>query len=217
MRTLLGALPSSFRPRGVVHVGAHRGEEVPIFREFGFESIALIEAHPDRVKELRLAYGGDSRIHVLDTALGESTGTASLLVHTSRTGSTEPASLLPLGMFHEIVPTLRTAGSITVPMTTLDALVEGGSLDLAAYNLLVVDVQGAESRVLLGATAAVARLDAIVCEVNVIPMYRGAPGEEELQGQLAGLGFLPTLGVYHELYKGDDRFVAWGECLFVRS
>ena len=29
--------------------------------------------------------------------------------------------------------------------------------------------------------------------------------------------FTPRQSVYHVLFRGDERFVAWGECLLVRD
>ena len=41
--------------------------------------------------------------------------------------------------------------------------------------------------------------------------------EAQLLAELAGQGFTPRQSVYHELFRDDDRFVAWGECLLVRE
>jgi FkbM family methyltransferase len=217
MQTLLRALPDDLPRRGVVHVGAHRGEEVPVFRQFGFEHAVLIEANPQHAAALRDQFAADATVSVVASAVGDRNGVANLLVHTSREGSTEPASLLPLLELQRIIPTLTTPSTVEVPIVTLDEMWRRGLLDPMRHNLLVVDVQGAEAMVFAGARAFAATLDAIVTEMNVIPLYEGAVLEGELLAELAGQGFTPRQGVYHELFRGDDRFVAWGECLLVRE
>jgi FkbM family methyltransferase len=217
MQTLLRALPDDLPRRGVVHVGAHRAEEVPVFRQFGFEQAVLIEANPGHAAALRDQFAGDPTVSVVASAVGDRNGVAQLLVHTSRRGSTEPASLLPLLELQRIVPTLTTPTSIDVPIATLDELWRRGLIDPMRHNLLVVDVQGAEAMVFGGGRAFTATLDAIITEVNVIPLYEGVVLEGKLLAELTGQGFTPRQSVYHELFRGDDRFVAWGECLLVRD
>jgi FkbM family methyltransferase len=217
MRHLLGALPGSFTPRGVVQVGAHKGEEVHLFREYGFGALTLIEPNPPRVEELRRNFGSDPGVSIVEVAVGEANGEARFFVHTSRSGSTEAASLLQMKAIKEIVQTMHTAEEITVPVVTLDSLVEQGKVSPERCNLLVVDIQGGEGALFRGAQASVRRFDAIITEVNVIPLYEDALLEDELIGMLMGFGFEPVMGVYHELYQGDNRFVAWGECLLLRG
>jgi FkbM family methyltransferase len=177
----------------------------------------LIEANPLHASILKETFAGDRHVTVLATAVGDRIGAADLLVHTSRSGSTESASLLRLQALQEIVPTLTTSRAVRVPMTTLDELVRQPSLGLDRYNLLVVDVQGAEQLVFQGASLFIAQCDAIVTEVNLVPLYEGAPLEEELLDHLRAKGFEPRQSVYHELYRHEDRFLAWGECLLLRN
>ena len=51
-------LPDLFRTHalaahGVVHVGAHEGQELPVYRGMGFPWILLVEAHPAIFARLR--------------------------------------------------------------------------------------------------------------------------------------------------------------------
>ena len=217
MTILLHALPDAVRRAGVIHVGAHRGEEVPVFRQFGFRHVALIDANPDHARAMSAAFDGDPDVVVLNTAVGDRVGTATFHLHTSRSGSTEPASLLEMARFKEIVQTLHTPERRTVPITTLDALIDARALDPTRYSMLVVDVQGAEDLVFRGARRTLPSIDAIVTEVNLIQLYEGAPLEDELLATLHASGFERRETVYHELYTGDTRFVAWGECLLTRE
>jgi hypothetical protein len=63
---------------------------------------------------------------VIEAAALDQCGTATLRIHTSRSGRTEPASVLELKRFKGIVPTLETPRTIEV---------DAGSARLAARAL----------------------------------------------------------------------------------
>src|SRR5690606_38435456 len=49
------------RPIGVVHVGAHRGDEVAGYRQVGFEFITLVEPEPRLAERLRRKFPSTER------------------------------------------------------------------------------------------------------------------------------------------------------------
>lgn len=202
--------------RGVVHVGAHQGQEVGQYLGYGFERIVLVEANPRWCEELRAKFGGDARIRVFNYAVCDREGEVDLHIHTSRSGSTEPASILAMKRFREIVATLHTAGTVRVPATTLPALFARHGLDPGDYNFLNLDIQGAELLALRGAAPLLARMDAVISEVNLLELYEGGALEEDLVGFMATQGFDRRQAVYHPLYDENSSFPAWGECLFLR-
>jgi hypothetical protein len=118
--------------------------------------------------------------------------------------------------FKEIVQTLHTPSIVTVPAITLDGLFETHALDLAAYNFINIDIQGAELLAFKGASKALAAVDVVISEVNLLEMYEGGPLEEEIVNFLGQCGFEKKDVVYHTLYDKSSTFPAWGECLFVK-
>jgi putative glycosyltransferase len=203
--------------RGVIHVGAHHGQEVDPYLAHGCRSIVLVEANPDACRILRERFGSRQEVYVIEAAALDEAGTATLRIHTSRSGSTEPASVLDLKRFKEIVPTLETPRTVEVDADRLDTLLERSGIDGADFQLLNVDVQGAELRVLRGAERTLASVAAVLVEVHVVELYDGAATEREVDEFLAERGFERTDVVYHELYDEHGTFPAWGEVLYVRS
>jgi FkbM family methyltransferase len=203
--------------RTVVHVGAHAGEEVEAYRRHGAERIVLIEAAPANHARLAERYADAGDVHVVHAAVTDRNGTERLLLHTNRRGETESASLLPMKRLGEIVPTLQTEDAVEVPATTLDALLEREAIDAGAVGLLVLDVQGAELRVLHGAEQALASVGAVLTEVALIELYEGAGREEDIEPLLLEAGFEARESLYYELYEGERRFPAWGDRLFARA
>lgn len=161
------ALPdllADLEPRGVVHVGAHKGQEVPDYRAAGFERIVLIEPNPAMWRHLdRL---DDVTVH--RCACGP-TGTATLHV----TAASQRSSLLE--------PTdWNVTRTVDVPVRPLAEL-QGGC------NVAVVDVQGCELDVL--ATADLPALELIVVEVSDTVRYRSAPTRDALEAFLTAAGW----------------------------
>jgi FkbM family methyltransferase len=203
--------------RGIIHVGADTGQEVPQYLDYGFKNIILIEANPRSYKALEAKFSRYCNVSLFNYAICDRSGIVDFHIHTSRSGSTEPASILPMNRFKQIVKTLHTAETIQVPAITLDCLVETYDIALDGYNFVNIDIQGAELLALRGATKVMPFLDAIIAEVNLIEMYESGALESEIVAFLASQGFEKRHAVYHTLYDETSTFPAWGECLFMKQ
>jgi FkbM family methyltransferase len=201
---------------GVLHVGADVGQEVTQYLEYGFKTITLIEANPECCEILFSKFGGDPRIKIFNYAICDRQGIVDFHIHTSRSGSTEPASILPMKRFKEIVKTLKTTKTISVPAITLDGLFQKHQLQFGAYNFINIDIQGAELLALQGALKVLDSIDVIVSEVNVVEMYENGALEDDVVRFLEKQGFDRKHAIYHVLYDNTSTFPAWGESLFVK-
>jgi FkbM family methyltransferase len=212
----LDALPPDLALGGVIHVGAHEGQEVDAYLARGCTRIVLVEANPEACRVLRERFGGRPEVHIIEAAALDHDGTATLRMHTSRRGSTEPASILELKRFKEIVRTLATPTTIEVSAARLDTLLEREGIDAAAFQLLNVDVQGVELQVLTGAERTLESVDAVLTEVHVVELYAGGASEGDVEAFLAERGFERVAAEYHELYDEQGSIPAWGEVLYAR-
>lgn len=217
VRRFLRVLEPHVAVHGVIHVGAHEGQEVDAYLAHGCGRIVLVEANPEACRILRERFGARPEVDLIEAAALDEVGTATLRIHTSRSGSTEPASVLELKRFKEILPTLETPRTVEVQAARLDTLLEQNGIDAAEFQLLNVDVQGAELRVLRGAELTLAAVDAVLTEIHIVELYDGAASELEVDEFLAARGFERADFVYHELYDEQGTFPAWGEALYVRS
>jgi FkbM family methyltransferase len=155
-------------------------------------------------------------VRVFNYAIADFDGTVGLKLHTSRTGSTEPASILELKQFKDIVTTLETRGIVEVRALRLDTLFETHELRYEDYDLLNIDIQGAEKLAFLGGPRLLRQIAAVLTEVNVIEMYDGGATEGEIDDLLGSHGLVCVETLYHELYDARGTFPAWGEKLYVR-
>jgi FkbM family methyltransferase len=160
-------------PRGVCHVGAHEGQEVPLYQELGFESIYLIEADPNLAADLESKYGYINGITVLPVAAGSERGCVEFyrVLRDSQYNSTlEPIDL-------------GATQKIEVPMSPLRTLIPWRG----EVNVLVVDVQGSEIDVIKGYDTY--SLDMIVIEVGTRAKYHGQPMRKAVSEYMTSIGW----------------------------
>ena len=203
--------------KGIIHIGAHKGEEVETYINLGFENIILIEPNPELYDFLLTKFENNPKIKIFGIAISDSSGVMDFHIHTSQSGSVEPSSLLKMKEFNKIVKTLRTAKTISVPVITLDEFFIINQLSTKDYNYINIDVQGAELMAFKGATATLKDIDVVISEVNLIELYEHAPLEKDIIDYLEKCGFEKTNVIYHTLYDENGTFPAWGECLFIKS
>jgi FkbM family methyltransferase len=150
--------------RGVIHIGAHEGQEASDYDEL---KQLYIEPIPSLAKLLR-----DRGLDVLEVAVSNYTGTSDFYITDFDQGS---SLLLPLE--HSIQK------KITVSVDTLENLVP----DSSPYNCIVIDVQGAELDVLKGTK--VEKFDLIICETNSRERYSGSPLHDDIVSHMKDNGF----------------------------
>jgi FkbM family methyltransferase len=172
-------------------IGAHRFDELPLIDRLlpALEHIYLFEPQVGPLAALQALAARDQRIKVFPCAVSDVDGVATFHV-ASNEG--ESSSLLQLGSHRELFPTVTMQATIKVPTRRLDSvLAEHG---LAAPDVMIIDVQGAEYLVLKSFSAAV--LDAlrlIYTEVSTEAVYESAgllhQVEALLSSRFRNLGF----------------------------
>lgn len=151
-------------PEGVIHVGAHKGQEVADYRRAGFERIVLVEPNPYLIPGLRQF----SDVVVVECAVGMP-GRAVLHI----TEWDERSSLLTPSEYL----TIETVEVDVQPLIML----QGGC------NVAVLDCQGSELTVL--ETADMDRLDIVIVESTVDPRYYGAATSDDIDGFMLSAGW----------------------------
>lgn len=181
---------------GVIHVGAHHGQEYLDYSDNGIENVVMIEPLPSAFVELLNNVPDHVKCYRL--ACGATNGVMTLYTETANGGMS--SSLLIPDQHLQQYPHIEFTGQEIVNVTRLD------DLDLHGYNVLNIDVQGYELEVLKGATETLKGVDAIFIEVNTKQLYKGAPHVTELDNFLTGFARVET-----EWIGGN-----WGEALYRR-
>ncbi len=171
-----------FRPRGLIDVGAYTGEFTLLARQFWPDaSVVMIEpqaARREHLEEISNELGGD--VHVFSTLVGDRERPEVAFHQLSTPFGSTGSSLYPETSDYD-------REVVSLPMTTVDALIE--QHPGRRFDLLKVDVQGAELDVLRGAGVCLGNVEVVFAEVALHECNAGAPRLAELVRALDDWGF----------------------------
>jgi len=198
---------------GVIHVGAHRGEEIREYEDLGAKQVIWVEANPDVFEEMRVALtNAESSIesHAFQYAASKEDHTT---VKFNRyygpdagylRGNKGCSSLLKAeGRFEEWYK-----DTIEVETITIDTLLEENDFNIEDFQLLNMDVQGAELMVLNGSEKVLDNVKWVTTEATwEDPDYIDNVMYDELKSFLESKGFVETQIVPHAKNWGDVLFV----------
>lgn len=188
---------------GVVHAGAHLGEEADAYATAGISDVWWIEANEDLIAPL-LAHVKPYRHRVIHALLADQDDRPlSLLV----TNNGQSSSILPLGTHATVHPEVRVVDTHEYRSKTLDTLVDEHGI--SGCNFLNMDLQGAELYALQGAERLLESMSALYLEVNVDELYVGCARLPQLDYWLGERGFARVATAM----AGDT---GWGDALWVR-
>ena len=189
------------KPEKVVHVGAHRGTEVPDYLDNGVTELDLFEPLQGNLVYLYNRFGGDyPRIRIHGVALG-STNVPEIRMYVASNQGQSSSILEPL-LHLEQYPRIVFPETVTVEQRTLD------SYDLEGVEFLNMDVQGYELEVLHGAYKTLESVRAVYTEVNRAELYKGGCMVEDLDR------FLAEYGMRRE--ATDWLGGSWGDAVYVK-
>ena len=200
---------------GIIHVGAHRGEEVEQYADMGAKTVIWVEPNPDLFKEMKhflTSVGASIDSHAFEYAVSDvdhdnvdfhlyygpdagfmrgNKGCSSLLKAKGRFES-----------WHQ--------ETIKVETITIDTLLTENDFKPSDFQLLNLDVQGAELLALKGASEVLKYVKYVATEATwQNPDYVDNVMYDDLKSFLESKGFIETEIVNH----GPD----WGDVLFVKE
>ncbi len=209
---ILGQLPSilqhvrsqglNLEVKGCIHIGAHEGQEYPLYKKFGFNNLLFYEALPDNFKKLESNVSNDMWIDIRNVALGNTNGTIEMHLEDRCLSS----SMLKPKHHLEQYPQIKFEKTETVNITRLD----DEEFDRSLYNFINIDVQGYELEVFKGAEETLKGIDLVLTEINKEEMYEGCPLVEEMDQYLEDRGF-QRIATYWQQDGGT-----WGDGLYLK-
>jgi FkbM family methyltransferase len=171
---------------GIIHVGANTGQERNAYRLSGAAFCLYIEPVSAVFHELQKNISGIPGHVAIQAACSDVDGKVVTLNIASNAG--ESSSILPMSEHARLFPNVRYVGHESITTRTLDSIVRI-EVPGKKFNLLVIDAQGADLKVLQGARFLLPHLDGVFVEVSEIPFYEGGCTLGEVTGFLRSFDF----------------------------
>lgn len=185
---------------GVIHIGAHYGEEVDHYLQEGITNIALFEPLEENYNVIKSRLKEDSNIQTFNVALGSVAGEMEMYVSSNEKQS---SSLLAPKLHLTHHPNVFFPYTTKVEVNTLD------SYSFPGYNFINMDVQGYELEVLKGAKNTLKNIDYVYCEVNRAEVYENNAMVEDIDDFLSA----------YNMQRVETSWIGeiWGDALYIRN
>jgi FkbM family methyltransferase len=186
--------------KGVLHIGAHIGQEFETYERLGINNVMFFEPIPTTFQRLKENVG--DRAILINTALGNMIGEVEMFTETINQGQSSSV----LEPEHHLVqhPNIQFNGREKVNITKLDTFIE----DKDKYNFINIDVQGYELEVFKGGAEYLKTIDYVMTEVNRAELYKGCARIEELDTFLGEYAF--------ERVETTWDGGTWGDAFYVK-
>ena len=163
---------------GVIHIGAHYGEEIPNYVNVGIKNIILFEPLEENFKVLKKNISPYLNLNIkkYQVALGNQNTTITMNLSSN---NLESSSILEPKQHLNLYPDITFDRTEEVELQKLD------DYNCNNYNFINMDVQGYELEVLKGAKDTLNHIDYVYCEVNRDEIYEGNAYIEDIDKYLS--------------------------------
>ena len=180
--------------KGILHVGAHKCEELEVYSKYTTEdNIYWVEAIKDLVDQ---NLEKNPNLNLINEVIGDEDGKD---IEFKITNNTLSSSILELGEHKNLHPNVVVSKVIKAKTKTLKTILSENKLE-DKFNLLVLDLQGAEMLALKGLDNLLSNFEVVYTEVNEKEIYKECCILEDLDVYLSKFGFerkyLNTLNSY---------------------
>ena len=186
---------------GIIHIGAHYGEEIVDYINEGIQNVILFEPLSDNFDILHEnSQNLNANIEAYQVALGSEPGKSTMYVSDNEKQS---SSILKPKVHLSHHPDVKFPSKEEVEVHLLD------EYDCHNYNFLNMDVQGYELEVLKGGSETLKHVDYVYCEVNRDEVYENNAYIEELDEYLGNY----NMGRVETVWSGG----IWGDALYIKQ
>jgi FkbM family methyltransferase len=210
-RSYLAKLPINT----VIDVGANRGDTcsdwLRLFPHARVHAIEALDRYQLPLKAIAASSGG--RMDVWQCAASDELGEVIFHEHSDHPSSSSLLRSTPWS--HELLPFTKLDRSLRVDAIPIDTLFEQYEINLAADVFIKLDVQGAEAKVLRGATETLKKTRAVLTEINLHDLYYGQATLEEIINILS-LNNLKFSGIFEQFHDTSDRPI-YIDALFLKE
>ncbi len=187
---------------GIIHIGAHYGEELESYIDIGISDIMMFEPLKENFEVLKkkvLLYP-EANIKKYQVALGNKNSTITMMLASNNLQS---SSVLKPKRHLDLYSDIVFDRTEEVEMQKLD------DYNCNKFNFINMDVQGYELEVLKGSQETLNHVDYVYCEVNNDEIYEGNAYIGEIDEYLSNYGMKRF-----ETFWWEDS--GWGDALYIK-
>jgi FkbM family methyltransferase len=192
---------------GVIHVGAHYGQEIKLYNENGIYDIICFEPVVDSFNILK--NNCTDRCNAYNLALGNKNQKITINLETNNQG--QSSSILDPEIHLTQYPHIKFNSKAQVNMVRLDDFMEKYKNEQKNknFNFINIDVQGYELEVFKGAVECLKNIDYIIAEVNKDFLYKNCALVNEIDDFLKQFNF--------ERKETNWAGNTWGDALYIKK
>ncbi|MEM8823341.1 MAG: FkbM family methyltransferase [Pseudomonadota bacterium] len=197
--------------RGIVHIGAHKGQERYIYRKLGLD-VLWIEGNPEIFPTLQQNLRRFPRQRPIQALLSETEGDEVVFHVSSNDGLS--SSILDFSGHSTFYPDVSMAGQMRLRTKTFDSVISENGIDLTRYDAMTLDVQGAELIVLRGVGEHLRNFRWLTMETSDQETYAGGQTWGQLKAFLTPFGFRE---VSRNIFEEDKRMGTYFDVVLERQ
>lgn len=193
----------SLKVSGVIHIGAHFGEEYKVYEDLNLNNLIFFEPLPKNFEVLYNKLHDKANCILVNKALGNEDKKIEMYVESANQG--QSSSMLKPKIHLTQYPHIQFNERCEVDMVRLDDY----QFDKQKYNFINIDVQGFELEVFKGASKILKNIDYIMTEVNRAEVYESNATVDQLDKFLGEYGF--------ERVETDWAGNTWGDAFYIKQ
>tara|TARA_R100000315_G_scaffold60148_1_gene36569 strand:- start:1942 stop:2568 length:627 start_codon:yes stop_codon:yes gene_type:complete len=191
------------RISGVLHVGAHFGEEYLSYVDNGISRVVFIEPLKENFQVLDDRFGAIDDVVLINKGAGSEK--KELNMYRASNDLVSSSVLKPKRHLSQHPDVLFDSGETIIEIDRIDNMLQ----DITPYNFMNVDVQGYELEVFKGAGDYLDKIDFIMTEVNRDEVYENCAQIGQIDEYLLTYRFKRV----ETSWDGD----CWGDALYIKE
>lgn len=191
--------------KGVLHIGAHMGEELKDYKRQGLteDQIIWVEANPNLVNKLKRIYKKWKIIHCVVSNKDNQE------VEFNISSNGESSSIFEFGSHTKHHPHIKFINKIKLKTKTVKTMYKENKIPHNFANFLNIDIQGAELLALQGMGDLLNNFDYLYLEVNQEELYKGGCLVSEIDEYVKQYGF--------KRVETKMTQFNWGDALYIKG